>query len=480
MKQVKRIIIFIVCAVVVFSLSACRRGEEKIVEKAIAVEETLFFGSLAEASEAYSTTVTLGSYPQSKVTDAATITDLNSAAGTPPATDDDHWTNSLIMQNETSDVSVTDVPSGPNRITRTKTVNHSVSRYFESTYNSDYTWKPFSFCVPQKQVTIEETTSSKAVKTSSTYSETINGVNTTVEETRTDNYSYSDRNNYRTYGWYCDVTYSGAKYRGIFFIKYRPYNSIGSLESKNSFQDDNDYYIYNQEEETFNVYWFKYEPLTWYVMKTESNVSTLISTKIIDAQAFLQNWDIEVDGKYYYANTTTLLVDDPILSASSKYADDYSNSSIRVWLNDDFYNVAFSASEKSKIQTTSVDNSAQSTRFEIEATQTNAYSCSNTQDKVYLIGKREYAATFLVKHTPSSGSAYYTVSDDAPIFTATAYAKALGCETWSNVGYWWSRSPDASHSGSALVAVGGIDMNSVDVKQNNLGVVPVIRAITNG
>ena len=52
----------------------------------------------------------------------------------------------------------------------------------------------------------------------------------------------------------------------------------------------------------------------------------------IDAQAFNNYYE---DG---YGN-----------SAKSYYASDWANSSLRAWLNDDFYNTAFSATEKSKI-----------------------------------------------------------------------------------------------------------------------------------
>lgn len=473
MKQIKIAFIVMICVVVFFTLTACKSRISKVVETELFSDETLFFGALAEAADAYSTTVSFGSYPQSKVTSSATITALNSAAGDRPTIEDSNWAKTLVSEIDDPTVSISDAPNGANKITRAKTVTHAVSRFYDIVYNTDSTWKPFSFASPQKQVTITTDSSTETTTSNSTYGELINGVNYTVTENRTDIYNYSDRNNFKTYAWYADITYSGTKYRGLYFIQYRPYNSIGSFGAENSKQDDNGY-------STNSAVWFKYEPMTWFKASTSGGVSTLISTKIIDAQPYQKEWIASVTNSgtelYYHANTTAMPKDDPIISPSSKYASDYSNSSIRSWLNADFYNAAFNSTEKGKIQTTSVDNSAGSTRFEIETTQTNGYSCSNTSDKIYLMSKREYAETFLIKHTPSDKPAYYTVSSDVPVFYATDYAKAMGCGVWSNAGYWWTRSPDYSHTGSALITVGGIDALAVNVNQCDIGVTPVLRA----
>ena len=75
------------------------------------------------------------------------------------------------------------------------------------------------------------------------------------------------------------------------------------------------------------------------------------------------------------------------------YANNYKYSTIREWLNEAFYNTAFTDNEKELIQTTTVDNTAKSTNPDTFTTEfnngTNEYACSNTQDKVFLLSEQE-------------------------------------------------------------------------------------------
>lgn len=68
------------------------------------------------------------------------------------------------------------------------------------------------------------------------------------------------------------------------------------------------------------------------------------------------------------------------------YANDYATSSIRKWLNDDFYNTAFSASQKANILTTELDNRAYSTSY-------SKYDSETTYDKVFLLSWSEMQNT---------------------------------------------------------------------------------------
>ena len=145
---------------------------------------------------------------------------------------------------------------------------------------------------------------------------------------------------------YADVTYNGNKYRAVKFTKYRP--TCTDAEALDYGYEDGNWYT-NQDENGYyadEVYWFLYEPLEWVVLET------LISYKD-ESQTIIANY--------------------------------YSQSDIRTWLNNDFYNTAFSSSEKNYINTT-------------ELYTINPYNKDNnyyytSQDKVFLLSTSEECST---------------------------------------------------------------------------------------
>ncbi len=86
-------------------------------------------------------------------------------------------------------------------------------------------------------------------------------------------------------------------------------------------------------------YWFKCEPIEWKILTSGDGTYSLVSTLLLDAH------------RYGYDSNN------------------YANSEIREWLNDDFLNTAFSL-DSSLIQVTSVDNSASTTD-----SSSNRYTC---------------------------------------------------------------------------------------------------------
>lgn len=140
------------------------------------------------------------------------------------------------------------------------------------------------------------------------------------------------------YMQYCDVTYAKQKYRGVRFSAYRPYDTGYACSETYSQQDDNGYYINT-------VYWFKWEPLQWRVLDPSSGL--VMSNKIIDAQPF-HNTAYTISGysgSSYYSYTYQ--------SKDSTIApSDYNASSIRAWLNEDFFGSAFTKSQKMQIRST--------------------------------------------------------------------------------------------------------------------------------
>ena len=163
---------------------------------------------------------------------------------------------------------------------------------------------------------------------------------------------------------YADITYNGVKYRAVFFTQYRPMETIGASSSDNTYQDDNGY-------TPNNTYYFKYEPLKWRVL--DSKTGLVLCENIIDSQAYSNT---------VYSDDN----DDWNNAAHTHYANDYATSSIRKWLNDDFYNTAFSASQKANILTSKLDNRAFSTSY-------SEYDSETTYDKVFLLSWSEMENT---------------------------------------------------------------------------------------
>lgn len=130
---------------------------------------------------------------------------------------------------------------------------------------------------------------------------------------------------------YVDIVYDEVKYRAVKFEKYRP--TYTYAWNQNTMQDTNDYFCNT-------VYWFKFEPIRWRVIDPE--IGLVLSDILIDAQSY-------TDTVYYIRGTTvTQAYNNPEKTIP---ANDYETSSIRKWLNDDFYNIAFSEADKNEVNT---------------------------------------------------------------------------------------------------------------------------------
>jgi hypothetical protein len=235
--------------------------------------------------------------------------------------------------------------------------------------------------------------------------------------------------------WYIDIENSGNEYRGVYFTSYRPEFTATTSSTSKSYQDDNGY-------TTSSVYWFKYEPITWRVLDVQSSSAFLMADLVLDSQ----------DYHYSISNRT--------IGGSTVYANNYKESHIRSWLNDNFYNTAFNNEEKARILTTTVDNSAASTGYS-----SNTYACANTSDKV-----------FLLSYSEATNASYGLGTATARQLKPSAYAQSQGVYTHTSNGnsFWWLRSPSISYASSARVVSydGNVYYYSVDRTYN--GVVPAL------
>ena len=107
--------------------------------------------------------------------------------------------------------------------------------------------------------------------------------------------------------------------------------------------------VYKSDE----IYWFKYEPIEWNVLKETENSLLICSNSIIDYKRFNpvpRNSLIHHNGLKGYIN-------------------DYSLSDIRKWLNDDFYNFHFFDNERKKIV---------------------SYDLNGNYDKIFILSRDEF------------------------------------------------------------------------------------------
>ncbi len=246
-------------------------------------------------------------------------------------------------------------------------------------------------------------------------------------------YTYLLNGDLTDYMWYVDVEENGAKYRGVYFTSYRPFTPGQEGITDWSYQGDNGY-------NTNTTYWFKYEPIKWKITSETSEKLTLACEMILDAQQY--NYSLRGEGGVDGSGTET-----------------YATSSIKTWLNADFYNCAFNINEKTGISITTVDNGANTTE-----SATNGNVCDDTQDNVYLLSYSDVSSASFASSRQKKGTDY-------------AFCQGLATDLegeYAGYGAWFTRSlsSDSIESASAVDGVGSITHN--DVYTTSVGVVPAM------
>ncbi|MCR4662026.1 MAG: DUF6273 domain-containing protein [Clostridia bacterium] len=193
-------------------------------------------------------------------------------------------------------------------------------------------------------------------------------------------YNYIIMSKKEKYMFYIDISLGNDKYRGVYFIKYRPFMTRYVSMHENGFQKSNGYSINT-------IYWFKYEPIEWEILENDKNEQFIFSSKILDSQDF------------------------------GVISNNYEFSKVRKFLNEDFLNTAFNDEEKKKILDTKVDNSPESTLV-LE----NENACNDTVDKVFLLSAQE------VTNTKFGFEKDCVKSDVNRIKISTPYAQIQGCD----------------------------------------------------
>ena len=247
------------------------------------------------------------------------------------------------------------------------------------------------------------------------------------------------------YMFYADIDVDGdglRDYRAVRIDKYRPCYTGYTSSSSTSYQDENGY-------TTGNIYYFKFEPIEWRILDPTDGL--IMTEKIMDSQSY-NNYLFVESGKEDTYGYRFICWGDP---EKTHYANNYFNSSIRQWLNNDFYYTAFNLNQVNNIRNdVEIDNSAFSDSR-------SAYGSPSTKDKIYLLSRKD------------TDGKYY---DGSSIYV-TDYAKSQGLSMVSSFGgrgyFWWMRSAGWF---SDAADYGGIDFgDGSNTTSTNGGVRPACR-----
>ena len=236
-----------------------------------------------------------------------------------------------------------------------------------------------------------------------------------------------------TYMWQKIVIYNGTKYLGVQMNDYRA-SGVYSLRS----------YIMKNGYFTFEVYWFKYEPIKWRILTTSGNSAFIMSDIALDSFSIQPDRKSEIRGDLLASYNNSTGVPD------GTYANNWEYCFLRGWLNETFYNEVFNGLQKEIIKTTHLDNSARSSNPNDnpnyygykENAGKNKYAdqCKDTDDKIFLLSLRD------ITTTAYGFNKDVRAKDPARNLLATDFAKFRGAPMdiyEEKYVTWYTRSPTA-------------------------------------
>ena len=224
--------------------------------------------------------------------------------------------------------------------------------------------------------------------------------------------------------WQQDVTLEGNAYRAVYFTSYRPMATDLPSSADCSVQDDNGY-------AAGRVFWFRFEPVTWHILREEDGYALLLADVLLDALPYQGSG----------AQTGT--------DASS-----YASSTVRAYLLHTFLSTAFTEEELSVIARADLSGSLS--------------EVSEDGDRVFLLSSEEIAA-----YLPTRESLLRTATD----YAACRGAAILSAEPYLGCGAWWLRSPASGNTANVrVISAGGTTGESAYSfpRNTSIGLVPAL------
>lgn len=224
------------------------------------------------------------------------------------------------------------------------------------------------------------------------------------------------------------------KYNDEYYAK-----AIGQLTDTKDTGGWSKYFSDDEEIVVGKTYWFKCMPIIWNIFKEEDDRYILMTERIIDVTIF------------------------------DETSNNYQQSRVREWLNNDFYNAAFLNSNKSYILTSEVDNSASQTDADSAS-----LACENTYDKVYLPSYQDTGGDANVR----GKGGYPTVSEYLAVLTDYAFCKGAYKIPSNSSGFYWLRSPSSANNNDQAVVDAWYNLHGQnwnwDINVHDIGVRPMI------
>lgn len=171
--------------------------------------------------------------------------------------------------------------------------------------------------------------------------------------------------------------------------KYRRLKSENATYAKNEDNWSENYYRWKDT----TYHYFKYQPIKWRVLKVANNEAYLLA-------------DLALDCKCYNEECKGIT---------------WAQSTLRSYLNKDFYQSAFSEEEQNAILSSEVEN-ANNLIFGVNGG-------SDTTDKVFLLSESE---VYTDKATAYDFVSERDTYDEAKRIKSSTYAKAMGCESYEH------------------------------------------------
>lgn len=183
-------------------------------------------------------------------------------------------------------------------------------------------------------------------------------------------------------------------------------------------------------------YAFLVEPIVWDILKTSDDSYLLLSNMVLTSSAFQTNYGVH-DKEYYYKDSDGNL-DLDTKDTHGTYANEYSVSLVRLYLQNTFYSVAFNEKQQNIIETTTLNNHQGDSVY--------AKLQQDTKDKVFILSYTEATNNTYGFTEENPQRRIKQVTDYALCSGAYAYCYSYsGTMTKNSMWYLRSAGDDALH-----------------------------------